>query len=337
MKLVLKEQAISRLNALGKDREPFLFVINADCSEFIIEPLHAVNASEISYSMEDDFLTFRNYQSAERMPQSLLIEKELIETEVYRKAFDMVYGQLTYGNSFLVNLTAATRIRSNFDFRSIFEFSRARYKLFVANKFMCFSPESFVRITEEGRVSSFPMKGTIEASKPDAAHTILNDLKEKYEHTTIVDLIRNDLSKVCDKVWVERFRYLDTIKRHDGSELLQVSSEVSGLVPDNWQSHIGDILVPLLPAGSVTGAPKEKTIEIIKKAEQLTYSGSERGFYTGIFGIFDGRKLDSAVMIRFIEQTPEGLVFKSGGGITSRSSWQSEYNELISKVYVPIL
>ena len=72
-------------------------------------------------------------------------------------------------------------------------------------------------------------------------------------------------------------------------------------------------------------------MEIIAEAE--TY---DRGFYTGVTGYFDGRKLDSAVMIRFLEEQDGRLVFKSGGGITSRSDLQSEYNEMKQKVYVPI-
>ena len=61
-----------------------------------------------------------------------------------------------------------------------------------------------------------------------------------------------------------------------------------------------------------------------------------RGYYTGIMGYFDGKNLDSGVMIRFIEKTPQGLIYKSGGGITTMSDVNKEYQELIDKVYVPI-
>mgnify|MGYP000682968536 FL=1 len=81
----------------------------------------------------------------------------------------------------------------------------------------------------------------------------------------------------------------------------------------------GEILFSLLPAGSITGAPKKKTLEIIAEAE--TY---ERGFYTGVMGYFDGSSLDSAVMIRFVEQEGDRMYFKSGGGITCRSEVESE-------------
>ena len=94
---------------------------------------------------------------------------------------------------------------------------------------------------------------------------------------------------------------------------------------------MGDIIFTLLPAGSISGAPKNKTVEIILETEQY-----DRNYYTGIFGVFDGNNIDSGVMIRFIEQTPDGLVYKSGGGITALSNMDDEYNEIINKIYVPI-
>ena len=114
--------------------------------------------------------------------------------------------------------------------------------------------------------------------------------------------------------------------------MLQVSSEVCGQIRAGERA--GDLLFKLLPAGSISGAPKPKTVEIIQQAE-----GYERGFYTGIAGIFTGRGLEmtSCVMIRFIEMDADGqLFFKSGGGITHQSDALSEYNEMIQKIYVPI-
>jgi para-aminobenzoate synthetase component I len=164
----------------------------------------------------------------------------------------------------------------------------------------------------------------------------LDDPKEKYEHTTIVDLIRNDLSKICKKVWVERFRYVDKIRRNSGEELLQVSSEVCGQLPKDWKNSIGDWFFELLPAGSISGAPKDKTLEIIKEAEKQFHQNGQRKYYTGVFGIFDGQILTSAVMIRFIEKDKNSLVYKSGGGLTSRSDARKEYDELNQKIYVPV-
>lgn len=113
--------------------------------------------------------------------------------------------------------------------------------------------------------------------------------------------------------------------------MLQVSSEIMGELDSGYEQRMGDILFQMLPAGSVSGAPKQKTTEIIFAAE-----GEPRGYYTGVFGVFDGQTLDSAVMIRFIENTPQGRQYRSGGGITSFSQPKREYQEMIDKIYVPV-
>ena len=93
-----------------------------------------------------------------------------------------------------------------------------------------------------------------------------------------------------------------------------------------------NILSKLLPAGSISGAPKQKTLEVIQNSENYC-----RGYYTGIFGVFDGKNLESAVAIRYIENQKGKLIFKSGGGITALSKLEEEYQELGDKVYVPII
>ena len=233
------------------------------------------------------------------------------------------------GNTYLLNLTFPTPVESNLSLREIYFRSKAIYKIWYRDHFVVFSPESFVRISN-GIISSYPMKGTIDASLPGAEQLLIGDMKEKAEHSTIVDLIRNDLSRVATNVEVKKFRYVDTVKTNQKT-LLQTSSEISGTLPADYPEYLGDILFSLLPAGSICGAPKRKTLEIIRQAE--TY---DRGFYTGVFGYFDGKNLESAVMIRYIENTNGTLTYKSGGGITTFSEPLSEYNEMIDKVYVPI-
>ena len=102
--------------------------------------------------------------------------------------------------------------------------------------------------------------------------------------------------------------------------------------PRGRTSGVGLGLFKLLPAGSISGAPKPRTLDIIQEAEEYV-----RGYYTGVTGIFDGENLDSGVLIRFIEKKDNQLIFKSGGGITARSEVHSEYQEIIDKVYLPIL
>jgi para-aminobenzoate synthetase component 1 len=205
----------------------------------------------------------------------------------------------------------------------------AKYKVCWKNKFLVFSPETFVKIAD-GKIFSYPMKGTINASILNAEKMILNDQKELAEHVTIVDLIRNDLSTIASGVKVERFRYVEKLRTNQ-KDLLQVSSEISGILPGDYYSTIGSILISLLPAGSVSGAPKNKTLEIIEESER-----EKRGYYTGVVGYFDGKNLESGVMIRFIEQVKDLFYYRSGGGITSQSKMENEYQEAIDKIYVPI-
>ena len=209
----------------------------------------------------------------------------------------------------------------------IFNNSKAKYRLLIKDKFVCFSPESFIKINKR-KIYSFPMKGTADATTPDAEKTLLSDVKESAEHATIVDLIRNDLSKVATKVKVDKYRYIDYISNNTG-RIIQTSSQISGILSNNYTQHLGDIIASQLPAGSITGAPKKKTVEIIDEAENF-----QRGYYTGTMGICTNGNIDSAVMIRFIEKKDKEYVFKSGGGITSKSDCNKEYDEIKQKIYI---
>lgn len=320
-----REQAIRRINYLSKQGKPFIFIINylQNCS--YIEETEKLDASLVLYNLNG----FSNQPFTQLHNRAIQWKTSPQSLEQYRQSFDYVMKNIHNGNSFLTNLTCTTPITTNYSLKDIYLHSKAMYKLWVKDFFVVFSPEIFVRINGR-QISSYPMKGTIDAMLPDAYQQLMDDPKEIAEHATIVDLIRNDLSLVAEKVSVNRYRYIDTLHTNSGP-ILQTSSEISGILPDNYHSQLGNILFKLLPAGSITGAPKHKTMDIIAHAE--TY---ERGFYTGITGYFDGENLDSAVMIRFIEQKEGKLYFKSGGGITCKSDLESEYNEMKQKVYVPI-
>ncbi len=313
------------MNEYGRQKIPFLFVIDFKINNLSVYPLHNIGKEDILFQTPDGHYS----NSFPALEKEIIFEKKPISFLEYQKKFDVVMHHLKFGNSFLVNLSAPTPVQTNLSLKEIFYYSQAKYKIYFKNQFVCFSPETFIRI-QSGKITSFPMKGTIDAGIPNAADIILNNQKEQAEHATIVDLIRNDLSRIASNVKVEKFRFLDEIRTLDKT-LIQVSSKISADLPNDYAGRIGDILLSLLPAGSITGAPKPKTLEIIESAENY-----ERGFYTGIFGCFDGENLDSAVMIRFIENIGNQFIFKSGGGITAFSEAYSEYSELIDKVYLPI-
>ena len=318
--MLAKHSIFNKMNELGAAKVPFFFMI-----DFLKENGEIIPLNEISDEIKFELNSIQNYS----INRSFQFDKFPIDFSDYQSKFKLVHDNLLFGNSYLTNLTYPTKINTNLSLDEIYHFSEAKYKLKYKENFVCFSPERFVKI-ENHHIFSNPMKGTIDASIPNAKQIILDDEKEAAEHATIVDLIRNDLSLVADNVEVIKYRYIDELKTNDKT-LLQVSSEIRGDLKVDFHQNIGTIFDKLLPAGSICGAPKKKTIDIILEAEDY-----DRKFYTGVFGVFDGENLDSAVMIRFIENDENELFFKSGGGITAKSNAKAEYEELIQKVYVPI-
>ncbi|MDX9902398.1 MAG: aminodeoxychorismate synthase component I [Aliarcobacter sp.] len=314
-----------RLNKFGSLKEPFLFILSYDLSKFYIQKLSNL-PSTIKFE-----LNFKEHQKIKTIQKNKL-EKFPLSFNDYKKKFDTLQDEIKEGNSYLLNLTAKTEIKTAISLDDIYANTQAKFKLRFQNQdedFVCFSPERFVEI-KNNKISTHPMKGTIDSSIINAQARILGDIKEMAEHTMVVDLLRNDLGIVGSKVRVDKFRYVEKINAGN-KKLFQVSSKISANLQNNWHENIGDILTSLLPAGSITGTPKKKTIEILNKVEEY-----DRGFYTGIFGFFDGENLDSSVMIRFIEINKNGeLFYKSGGGITCDSNVELEYQELLDKIYLP--
>ncbi|MDO8260572.1 MAG: aminodeoxychorismate synthase component I [Candidatus Magasanikbacteria bacterium] len=307
------------INSFGKRREPFLFISDFKAQNLKVIPLGELEASDIEFCIDE------NYQVKEHVD---FLEKNGVNFNEYKKKFDFVIEKIKAGETYLLNLTQPSFIKTRLTLKEIFKCANAHYKLRYKDEFVCFSPEKFIQISES-KISTFPMKGTIDASILNAKEIILANQKEMAEHVMVVDLLRNDLSIVAKEVRVEDFRYVHEIDA-GAKKLLHVSSHISGDVGSDWHEKIGDILNSLLPAGSISGAPKKSTLDIINQIE-----GYERGYFSGVFGVYDGKTFDSAVMIRFVQNSKDGYIYKSGGGITIDSDAKSEYDELLDKVYLP--
>lgn len=317
------EEFKKELTNFAVKRIPFFFIIDFELRKPFVCRLDETEQENIFYDIKGNSnLNKFSYREPEKF------NKYPVSKEEYLESFKKIAYHINRGDTYLVNLTFPTLLETNLSLKELFSIARAPYKLFYKDEFVVFSPECFVRIKDD-KIYSYPMKGTIDASVPDAEKELINNKKEVFEHNTIVDLIRNDLSIIASGVDVARFRYITRINTNQ-KDLLQVSSEIRGKLDHNWREKLGDILLKMLPAGSISGAPKQKTVEIIKDAEKI-----ERGYFTGISGIYDGTDLESAVNIRFIERTEQGLQFRSGGGITALSNPDNEYLELVDKVYVP--
>lgn len=314
------------MNQWGKEHTPFVFLLDFELNKPMCWKW---SDSENIFQFNFDGVTNQkkaNTQNNNIRSSDFEFNKAPISFEAYKNKFDQIKKEIELGNSFLVNLTTKTKINSNYTIAEIFNRANAKYTCYLKNEFVCFSPETFVKI-KAGKIYSYPMKGTINASIPDAKNILLNDLKEISEHATMVDLIRNDLSRVSKNVKVTKYRYYEEIVTQQDN-LGQVSSEIMGELAPNYFENIGEILFDLLPAGSISGAPKQKTVNIIAAAEK-----EDRGYYTGIAGYYDGQNLDSTVLIRYLQNDN---YYRSGGGITCNSEALNEYQEMIDKVYVPL-
>lgn len=320
-------EVIEQIDSLAATQTPFLFAVDFEKSRgFILS--NPFESQEVLFQIGS---VGNAPQPDKPLQKQMTLQTYPEDFSTYKERFGIVQAGMLRGDSFLCNLTVATPIETNLTLQEMFFYSKAPYKLYVPGEMVCFSPERFIYISPTGRISTNPMKGTIDASIPNAKEVILSDYKETAEHNTIVDLLRNDLNTISTGVQVDRFRYIDTI-RSPQRTILQVSSEVSGQLPSGYKEIMGRLIDSLLPAGSISGAPKQATLKLIEQAEKLP-----RGYYTGVFGYWDGTTLDTAVMIRFIEQRQDGhLFFRSGGGITINSDCRSEYEEVMQKVYIPL-
>ncbi len=305
---------ISKLASLGT---PFLLISDFKAENLLVYTQEELLKEDIAFSFTPTTIL-----------KPTLLTKQPIDYQTYKLGFDKIIEHIKAGETYLLNYTCSTPIKCTLSLKEIYQKAHAKFKLRFKDDFVCFSPERFIKI-EGDTISTYPMKGTIDAAVANAEESILNNEKEMAEHVMVVDLLRNDLGIVAHNIKVEKFRYIDHLKTGD-KELLQVSSKITGELPSSWRENFGTIINALLPAGSISGTPKKSTVKIIEEVEK-----HKRGFFTGIFGYFDGQNFDSAVMIRFIEKQNAQLIYKSGGGITLESQAEDEYQEMIDKIYIP--
>ena len=314
----------NKINEYTSKGIPYFFTIDFELEKAFVCKCSDAAKNNIFFNIKGN----KNY-TEEKIDKEVHLDYHLLDYHLFNKKFNLVTNEINKGESFLLNLTFPTEIGVNLSLKEIFQTAQAPYKLLFQDKFVVFSPESFIQIKGDD-VFTFPMKGTIASSVPNAEDKLLNNNKEMWEHNTIVDLMRNDLAIIAKNITVDQYRYVEKISTHKG-DILQTSSRIKGTLPKNWRQTFGTDLLKLLPAGSISGAPKEKTVEIIQNVEL-----DKRGFYTGVFGLFDGQNLESAVSIRFIEESSEGKkIFRTGAGITSHSIANEEYEELKHKIYIP--
>ncbi len=189
------------------------------------------------------------------------------------------------------------------------------------------SPERFLRI-HQGTVTSQPIKGTAPRhSDPEQdaalAKALLNSEKDRAENVMITDLLRNDLGQFCQTGTVV---VTELCGLHSYNNVHHLVSTVEGKLSPGVSA--GQMLLATSPGGSITGAPKKRAVEIIAELES-----APRGAYCGSLFILGGNDwLQSSIAIRTLEVTGNIVHCWGGGGITSSSQWEAEYQETLDKV-----
>jgi anthranilate synthase component 1 len=188
------------------------------------------------------------------------------------------------------------------------------------------SPEMMVRL-EDGTAMVRPIagtrpRGTTEQKDNELADELLADEKERAEHVMLVDLGRNDLGRVCDygTVRVPKMMYVERY-----SHVMHIVSQVQGKL--RAQMSAFDLLRATFPAGTLSGAPKVRAMEIIEELE-----GTRRGPYGGAVGYFsfDG-SMDTCITIRTLVMQGNTVYYQSGAGIVADSEPSREYDETVNK------
>ncbi|MBK2095079.1 chorismate-binding protein [Francisella philomiragia] len=283
------------------------------------------------------FVAFSNYSN--EILNNIISDKNIdlmidsLNFADYQKSFDEVQQALINGESYQINLTknilATTKLTSYELYNKLKQQSvkYAAYLPFLNPDIISISPELFFKKDAENLIVN-PMKGTARLTGNDSEdQKIYQELsscdKNRAENLIIVDLLRNDLSAIA-KTHTVNVDKLFSIEKY--KNLLQMTSQISAKV--DKQISFRKLLDGLFPCGSITGAPKKRTMELIKQIEK-----DKRGVYTGSIGyIMPNNDMCFNVAIRTIQQYHDNLQIGVGGGITVYSDVQSEWQEMNTKI-----
>jgi anthranilate synthase component I len=282
-------------------------------SDKVLSILANHNFTGYPFSLEEEEQSFISDQSFKNMVSEGVRHCAL--GDVFQLVVSRRYRHKFIGDEF--NVYRALRSVNPSPY--LFYFDYITYKIFGS------SPEAQIKV-QGGKAAINPIAGTIRRSgntKDDlvSARELLENPKENSEHVMLVDLARNDLSRSCTNVKVDIYKEVQTF-----SHLLHLVSTVSGDLPENVSPFT--VFAKTFPAGTLSGAPKHKAIELINNLESIS-----RGYYGGAIGFIGlDKSLNQAIMIRSFFSRDGYLNFQAGAGIVINSSEEGELNEVSNKL-----
>ena len=262
--------------------------------------------------------------------------QELTSAEEYKAAIEHIHHHIRQGDTYQVNYTVQLQQNLTADPFAIYNRlvveQNAHYNAFIQHddvSIISISPELFFK-KDCDKLTTRPMKGTTNrglTTETDLAQArwLAQDQKNRSENMMIVDLLRNDMNRIS-KIGSEDVKSLCQVEQY--STVWQMTSTIETQLLPN--SRLSDVFQALFPCGSITGAPKIATMEIIKKVEK-----QPRGVYCGAIGILvpQGPSIFN-VAIRTLQMEETKAIYGVGGGITWDSNWESEYEETKQKAAV---
>jgi para-aminobenzoate synthetase/4-amino-4-deoxychorismate lyase len=258
-----------------------------------------------------------------------------IRRAAYTAAIARIHEWIASGETYQLNFTTSAISPYDGDALALYDALQAQQpcsygatlNLLPTQTIVSLSPELFFRATSDGLLTTKPMKGTAvrgasQAEDDSRAEALRSDEKNRAEHVMIVDLLRNDLGRICKSGSVRVERLFD-VERYP--TLLQMTSTITGHL--SYRLPWYEIFRALFPSGSITGAPKRHTMELIAKVED-----HPRGVYTGAVGFFapDGSACFN-VAIRTVVLNGATMEAGVGGGIVADSTAENEYDECLLK------
>ena len=266
--------------------------------------------------------------------KSLSMIEDIISLEEYSNKIKQIKSHLKDGNVYQINFTSKKKFKSNFNSAfDLYNCLRCHVKpkegfFLHTDKFdiLSFSPELFIEVNK-GAIKTIPIKGTRPRSKDKKQDLLLkqnliNSAKDRAEHLMIVDLLRNDLGKICKtgSIKVKNLYNIESFKT-----VHHMATKIVGEINDNISEV--DVIKAMFPGGSITGAPKESAMKIIDQLEN-----DNRHIYTGSAGyICNNSDMYFNICIRSLLNLNEIYEYGVGGGIVWDSQIQDEWQEAHQK------